>query len=84
MTEFLEASKITLHFLPPYSPNLNPIERLWKLMNENVINNRYYEKFQNFKEAVMGFLEGLNLGNQGMETVLKSRLTDNFRPVGSR
>ena len=84
VTDFLEASKITLHFLPPYSPNLNPIERLWKLMNENVINNRYYEKFQNFKEAVLGFLEGLNLGVQGMETVLKSRLTENFRPVGSR
>jgi transposase len=27
----LETSKIILHFLPPYSPNLNPIERLWKL-----------------------------------------------------
>ena len=27
---YLEGSKIQLHFLPPYSPNLNPIERLWK------------------------------------------------------
>ncbi len=25
---------IKLHYLPPYSPNLNPIERLWKVMNE--------------------------------------------------
>ena len=25
--------------LPPYSPNLNPIERLWKVMNEEVRNN---------------------------------------------
>ncbi|WP_119963859.1 IS630 family transposase, partial [Candidatus Fukatsuia symbiotica] len=24
---------IQLHYLPPYSPNLNPIERLWKVMN---------------------------------------------------
>lgn len=24
---------IELHYLPPYSPNLNPIERLWKVMN---------------------------------------------------
>jgi transposase len=30
----LAHSKIEMHFLPPYSPNLNPIERLWKLMNE--------------------------------------------------
>lgn len=28
--------------LPPYSPNLNPIELLWKLMNERVRNNRYF------------------------------------------
>jgi len=26
--QYLEASKVSLHFLPPYSPNLNPIERL--------------------------------------------------------
>jgi len=28
--EYLKTSKVRLHFLPPYSPNLNPIERLWK------------------------------------------------------
>lgn len=28
VTKYLAASKIALHFLPPYSPNLNPIERL--------------------------------------------------------
>jgi transposase len=33
---------ITLHYLPPYSPNLNPIERLWKVMNEYARNNRYF------------------------------------------
>src|SRR5690606_36324051 len=26
--------KFVMHILPPYSPNLNPIERLWKVMNE--------------------------------------------------
>lgn len=30
---------ITLHYLPPYSPNLNPIERLWKIMHEQVTYN---------------------------------------------
>ncbi|WP_338011052.1 transposase, partial [Photorhabdus temperata] len=33
---------IDLHYLPPYSPNLNPIERLWKVMNEQVRNNHYF------------------------------------------
>jgi transposase len=34
---------IKLHFLPPYSPNLNPIKRLWKVMNEKVRNNRLFD-----------------------------------------
>ena len=33
---------ITLHYLPAYSPNLNPIERLWKVMNEHARNNKYF------------------------------------------
>lgn len=59
VTAFLERSKICLRFLPPYSPNLNPIERLWKLMNEHVINNQYYEKFSEFKSHLLDFLKGL-------------------------
>jgi transposase len=34
---------IKLHFLPPYRPNLNPIKRLWKVMNEKVRNNRLFD-----------------------------------------
>ena len=37
VSEYLQESKIKLHFLPPYSPNLNPIERLWKWMKERVL-----------------------------------------------
>lgn len=54
VTEYLQTSKIRLHFLPPYSPNLNPIERLWKWMKERVIYNTYYREFEDFKLAVLG------------------------------
>ncbi len=36
VAEFIKTSRIVLHFLPAYSPNLNPIERLWKVMNKQV------------------------------------------------
>ena len=36
VNEWAYLLNIELHFLPPYSPNLNPIERLWKVMNEQV------------------------------------------------
>lgn len=32
--------RIKLHFIPAFSPHLNPIERLWGLMHENVTPNR--------------------------------------------
>ena len=58
---YLKTSKICLHFLPPYSPNLNPIERLWKWMKERVIYNTYYEHFEDFKAAIFGFFSVLSV-----------------------
>lgn len=50
-----KSAKIEFRFLPPYSPNLNPIERLWKIFKEKIIYNNYYDKFQDFKQACWGF-----------------------------
>lgn len=55
--EYTSNSRVELIFLPPYSPNLNLIERLWKLLRREVINNHYYEKFKEFRDAVLGFFE---------------------------
>ena len=54
-----------MHFLPPYSPNLNPIERLWKFVNERVLYNKYYKNFDDFRNAVLGFLENLFVPSRG-------------------
>jgi transposase len=35
-------TNITLLFLPPYSPELNPVERLWLWMKEHLLSNRVY------------------------------------------
>lgn len=48
---------IVLHHLPPYSPNLNPTERLWKVMNEVVRNNQYFKTAYEFKKAILDFFE---------------------------
>lgn len=75
--EFLEKSKIKLIFLPAYSPNLNPIERLWKVMHENVTYNKYYLKFTDFTEAIRNFFGSIpKLYDQ-----LVDRITDNFPMV---
>lgn len=48
--------RIKLHFIPTYCPHLDPIERLWGLMHKNVTHNRCYAKFNDFCNAVLGFL----------------------------
>lgn len=83
VTAYLRTSKVRMRFLPPYSPNLNPIERLWKFTNERVLYNKYYEKFSDFRNAVLGYLEGLWAPTEEVLAVLKSRITDNFHVVGS-
>lgn len=47
---------IMLHLLPPYSPNLNTIERVWKLMHEHTVNNIYSPTFKTFTENIRSFL----------------------------
>jgi transposase len=43
---------IELRFLPPYSPNLNLIERLWRFVRKECLYNTYYEHFDAFKQAI--------------------------------
>lgn len=54
---YVKDSRIELIFLPPYSPNLNLIERLWKFMRKKLLKSVYYETFKGFKTAVLKFFE---------------------------
>jgi transposase len=72
--------RIRLHFLPSYSPNLNAIECLWKLMREHVMYNRYYAHFKDFTEAIRGFFN-VTFPKNALDWT--DRLTDNFRVMQS-
>lgn len=48
---------IQIIFLPPYSPNLNLIERLWKFVKKKALYNQYYPKYEQFCSAIMNCLE---------------------------
>lgn len=67
---------IELHYLPPYSPNLNPIERLWKVMNEHARNNRYFATAKAFRAAINGFFSHTLPEIAGK---LGCRINDNFQ-----
>ena len=50
------ALEIELLFLPPYSPNLNLIERLWKFVKKECLATQYYASFEPFKAAITSCL----------------------------
>jgi transposase len=68
---------ITLVFLPPYSPNLNLIERLWKFVKAEVCAATYFQDAKTFQKAIVDFLNQLD--RKSMKKQLKSRLTLNFQ-----
>ncbi|MFX1298214.1 MAG: IS630 family transposase [Promethearchaeota archaeon] len=47
--------KLELLFLPPYSPNLNLIERFWKFMRKKVTHNTFFSTFQKFLDVLQRF-----------------------------
>src|SRR5258708_1914477 len=73
-----EGERITLHFVPTYSPHLNPIERLWGLMHRNLTHNRSYPTFRDFKARAMNFLTQDVPKNW---QALCDSVTDNFRVI---
>lgn len=78
--EYVEKSRIELIFLPSYSPNLNLIERLWKLFKKKVLYNKYYETLKDFQNAIFSFFYDKIYG---IKDELKSLMTENFKAVNA-
>lgn len=45
-------NRLVRTFLPPYSPELNPIERVWRITRRQITHNRYFESIENLKIAL--------------------------------
>ena len=50
--ELAATLQIELLFLPPYSPNLNLIERVWRFIKKQCLYAKYYQDFAQFKQAI--------------------------------
>jgi transposase len=48
---------IRIHFLPPYSPELNPVERLWWWIRRHVTRNRVFNTNEDLMDAIENFLK---------------------------
>jgi transposase len=74
---FAKELNINLIYLPPYSPNLNLIERIWKFFKKKITKNNYHATFKDFYEAVNNFFKNFN----NFQEELKSLLTFNFEII---
>ena len=67
---FADHSRINLIYLPPYCPNLNLIERLWRFLYKKVTLFRYYNRFSDFREAVIQFLTNTHAYKQELDSLM--------------
>jgi hypothetical protein len=61
---------IVLLFLPPYSANLNFIERLWKFVKAECPNSHYYEKVPEFCDATSTCLANTSTAHKSRSHIL--------------
>lgn len=76
VTTWAKSLGVHLLFLPPYSPNLNIIERVWKFTKKEILNARYYDSPNLFHQAVNSFFQNIN---SNYKKQLEKLLTLNFQ-----
>lgn len=77
--EYAKSMAIELLYLPPYSPNLNLIERVWLYFQKNILYNKYYPTFEKFKHACQTFFANFNRHKNN----LKKLLAENFELISA-
>jgi transposase len=67
---------IELLYLPPYSPNLNLIERLWRFVKKQVLYSKHYDRFDTFRNSINTCIS--DLGTR-FKNEMQSLMTMNFQ-----
>ena len=81
--EMASSLDIQLEYIPPYSPNLNLIERLWKFVKEE-LHTKYYDDFGLFCEKIDSVIDSTTRTNKAKVEKLvgeKVLLFDNLSPM---
>ena len=60
---------LKLHFLPPYSPELNPVEHLWDELREKNFHNRAFETLDALEDTLVSSLRNLELDHATVQSI---------------
>ena len=69
-----------MRFLPPYSPNLNPIERLWKFLKKEVIKSNHTPDPNVFRKRIDDFFSNINSYKDQLESLINTNF-QKLKPV---
>ena len=61
--------RLKLFYMPKYSPDMNPIELLWKQLRMAVTHNHYFGAMQQLKAALGKALSNMNLKPESIRTL---------------
>jgi transposase len=62
-------ARLQLAFLPPYSPELNPIERVWRITRRKVTHNQYFPSLENLRQALINQFAKWEYPNQALKVL---------------
>jgi len=69
---------IELVFLPTYSPNLNLIERVWKIVKSKVLSSVYHETFYDFCNNISSCIDNIH---DKCASEMASSVTEKFQII---
>ena len=69
--EWLRTHRVDVVYLPPYSPNLNLIERLWKYLRQTVLDTTYYETLDAFRKAITRFFDNVDEHAEALRSLMQ-------------
>jgi transposase len=69
-----EGCRIRPVYLPTYSPNLNLIERFWRLLKDAVLRNQHFPTYAAFEATINGFFAHLDDYRTQIESLITDRV----------
>lgn len=77
--------RVTVYQLPSYSPDYNPIEKVWRLVKRNATHLHYFASFEALEQTVKGELSSLSQKpervKQTIGSVIDAMVTDQLAPA---
>ena len=69
-------ANVTLIPLPPYSPQLNPVEKLWQYLRTHYWSNRIYEDYDALRMAVVEAWQFICLDKSKIKSICRANYVE--------